>query len=386
MGILRLYLALCIVAEHGGGQILPWRMHNGTQAVQIFYMISGFYMAMVLSTRYSNPRDFYLSRFLRIFPTYWIILAGTIILSLAGGLFFDRWLMLRTYINHPFDHNGALGIILSVVFNITLIGQDWVMFLKHDLGQSLQLTGNFWEDPSPLYRYLVIPQAWTIGLELTFYAFAPYLNRLCSTRLIGIAVLALAARLIGYSYLGLAHDPWEYRFFPFELGLFLFGMLGYRLYAHLTSRPEVRRWQSGSWTSYLVGGVVLLAVMNIHVRVIQFLGRITSPAVGGLLTYPLFILAIPALFLAFGKNHFDRLIGEMSYPVYLVHFLVIVVIANLVTIGPGAALSRGAALVSLAIAALLYALFIARLDKKRHDLSIKDRDSRDAANAVAGPV
>src|SRR5665213_1487559 len=147
MGILRVYLALCVIGDHAG-PVLPWQMHDGRQAVQIFYTISGFYMAMVLSTRYANSRDFYLSRFMRIFPPYWLVLAATLVLSAASGLFFDRWLLLRTYINHPFQHNGTTGVLLAAASNLTLIGQDWVMFLQHDFGRALQFTGNFWNDPS----------------------------------------------------------------------------------------------------------------------------------------------------------------------------------------------------------------------------------------------
>jgi peptidoglycan/LPS O-acetylase OafA/YrhL len=370
MGILRLYLALCVVADHGG-PVLPWRMHTGSQAVQMFYIISGFYMAMVLSSRYAKPRDFYLSRFLRIFPPYWLVLAATFVLSLAGGLFFDRWLMLRTYINHPFEHNGVAGILLSVLLNLTLIGQDWLMFLKHDIGHALQFTADWSTDPSPLWRYLVLPQSWTIGVELTFYALAPFLNRLRSGWLVAIVACSFAARLGAYRYLGLAHDPWEYRFFPFEIGLFLFGMLGFRLYAKFSADQSFLRWQALSRLSYIAGAVVLLIIMYFHVWLVQFLERLIDPHLAVLVTYPLFIIAIPVLFLVSGKNGIDRLIGEMSYPVYLVHYLVIVVVANLLNIGPGAELGRISAVASVVLAALMYRKFIAPLDRKRHDLSVK---------------
>jgi peptidoglycan/LPS O-acetylase OafA/YrhL len=383
MGILRLYLALCVVADHGG-PVFPWRMHNGSQAVQMFYIISGFYMALVLSTRYSKPRDFYLSRFLRIFPPYWIALAATVVLSLFAGLAFNRWLMLRTYINHPFEHNGTAGVLLAVLFNLTVIGQDWIMFLKHDLGQSLQFTANCWNDPSPLWRFLVIPQSWTIGVELTFYAFAPYLNRLRSKWLICIAAGAFAARLIAYRHLGLAHDPWEYRFFPFELSLFLCGMLGYRFYAQISSRQGLLRWQTASWSSYLLGAAALLLLLYFHVCTVQFLGTIIDPHIAVLITYPLFILGIPLLFLASGKHKFDRLIGELSYPIYLIHYLVIVVLANLLAIGPGAKLGGLAAVSSIVIAAVFYRVFITRLDTKRLDLSTKSRQSGKTTDAAAG--
>ena len=369
MGILRLYLALCVVADHGG-PVLPWRMHTGSEAVQMFYMISGFYMAMVLSSRYTKPCDFYLSRFLRIFPPYWLVLAATFIVSVAGGLFFDRWLMLRTYVNHPFEHNGVAGILISVFLNMTLIGQDWLMFLKHDIGQSLQFTSDWSNDPSPLWRYLVIPQSWTIGVELIFYAVAPFLNRLGSRWLAVLVLCAFAARFAGYQYLGLARDPWEYRFFPFELGVFLFGMLGYRLYAKFSSHASLQKWQITLQKLGWVAGSVaaLLIVMYFHVLSIQFLGQIISPHLAVLMTYPLFIVAIPMLFFVFGRNAVDRLIGELSYPIYLLHYLIIVVVANLLNLGPGPTLGRISAAVSIVLAALMYYKFITPLDKKRHDL------------------
>ena len=43
MGIPRLYLSLCVVGTHAE-PVLPWRMHGGADAVQIFFVISGFSM------------------------------------------------------------------------------------------------------------------------------------------------------------------------------------------------------------------------------------------------------------------------------------------------------------------------------------------------------
>ena len=68
MGILRIYLALCVVAEHSTS-IFPWQNHRGKEAVQIFYLISGFYMAHIAG-KYKSVIEFYLSRFFRIFPVF----------------------------------------------------------------------------------------------------------------------------------------------------------------------------------------------------------------------------------------------------------------------------------------------------------------------------
>ena len=72
MGALRLYLALCVVADHSGA--FPFPTHSGTQAVQLFFLISGFHMSLVQG-RYPTAAGFWRSRFLRIFPATWVALA-----------------------------------------------------------------------------------------------------------------------------------------------------------------------------------------------------------------------------------------------------------------------------------------------------------------------
>lgn len=368
MGILRFYLALCVVASHGG-PVFPWQMHNGSQAVQIFYMISGFYMAMVLSTRYSTRRDFYVSRCLRIFPPYWIVLTAIVVISLCSGLLSHQWLALRYYVSHPFRRNGVSSVLLAAISNITLIGQDWIMFLKQDRGQSLQFTANFWDDRTPLWHYLLLQQTWTLGVELTFYACAPFLNRLRSSSLVCIAAATLAGRLIGYRYLGIGHDPWTYRFFPFELGLFLFGMLGYRIYARVIRSDKLRGWQCLSWPVYLFGAIAILLLLYVHIFAVNVLGRIINPQVAEVATYPFFILVIPCLFLVFGKNPFDRLMGELSYPIYLVYDFVIVIVARSPALDVGVNQGRMDAMVSILVAIFIYRLVIEPIDGKRHALS-----------------
>jgi len=324
-------------------------------------------MAMVLSSRYASPRDFYISRFMRIFPPYWIVLAGTVVLSVASGLFFRQWLLLDPYVSHPFVRNGAIGVFLAASFNLTLIGQDWIMFLSNDVHHSLHLTTNFWNDLSPLYQYLLVPQCWSIGVELSFYACAPYLNRMHSHWLIIIATGALGARLYSYQYLGLAHDPWNYRFFPFEISLFIFGMLGYRLYMHAARHRPSERFRCSSRTSYFFCAVILLFVLYISAKATGFVSHYVGHEVGPLITYPFLIIGIPLLFFAFGNQKDDRLVGELSYPIYLVHFTVISINSILLSYWKlPSMVGIASAFVSIALAAIFYFAFIMPLDKRRH--------------------
>src|SRR5262249_37822732 len=81
MGLLRICLALCVLYEHvGSGPAFI----DGPGAVKLFFVISGFYMTMVLNSTYANDTAaFYANRFLRLWPTY---VAAMILLFLAQWL------------------------------------------------------------------------------------------------------------------------------------------------------------------------------------------------------------------------------------------------------------------------------------------------------------
>jgi len=68
MGIIRFLLALAVVGAHSNSHQLL-KFVGGEVAVQAFYVISGFYMAMIVRT-YSTKKKFWISRYLRLYPAY----------------------------------------------------------------------------------------------------------------------------------------------------------------------------------------------------------------------------------------------------------------------------------------------------------------------------
>jgi peptidoglycan/LPS O-acetylase OafA/YrhL len=92
MGIIRVLLAIAVVVGHASS-VVPNRapkMTGGTASVEMFYMISGFYMAMVLNRKYRGPGStwvFYMNRLLRLYPTYLAVLLLTLI---SRGCFFTQ--------------------------------------------------------------------------------------------------------------------------------------------------------------------------------------------------------------------------------------------------------------------------------------------------------
>ncbi|ABW29256.1 hypothetical protein AM1_4278 [Acaryochloris marina MBIC11017] len=99
------------------------------------------------------------------------------------GIFFDKWGELQPYIEYSSNKNGVLGVLFVTLSNMIVAFQDMVLFLTHDAGQSFQFTTNFTDSQQPLYKYLIIPQGWSISLELIFYLLAPFLVKMRTMRL-----------------------------------------------------------------------------------------------------------------------------------------------------------------------------------------------------------
>src|SRR5690349_3905836 len=80
LGAIRLFLALSVVVWHLWGHALPFTA-NGYDGVLLFFIISGFYMSMVINDKYKNQPviTFYIARFLRIYPLYLLIFVLTVI-------------------------------------------------------------------------------------------------------------------------------------------------------------------------------------------------------------------------------------------------------------------------------------------------------------------
>src|ERR1041384_5510881 len=99
MGTIRTLLALAVALFHSYGIFSGHQtMTGGTTSVQSFYIISGFYMALILNEKYrpgpGSYKLFITSRFLRIFPVYWAFLAVVVLSCIAGQLFFGEPLYL----------------------------------------------------------------------------------------------------------------------------------------------------------------------------------------------------------------------------------------------------------------------------------------------------
>ncbi|HTH49843.1 MAG TPA: acyltransferase [Candidatus Limnocylindria bacterium] len=316
MGILRLLLAISVVVVHCDADVGASLLVGGAYAVKLFFVISGFYMALILHEKYSAPGAtalFYGNRLLRLLPTYYVMVALSVVaVAVLSGI---RGHLVSVA---PFglwrDYGSQLPAGLAAALKwvqITPLGQEVPTAGFLDL-TTHQVEYTVLPDHPYLVlgSFMVLPPAWTLSLELQFYALAPWLVRRSLALLAGIFLLSLACRwvlpLLPYGNPEFLRD---HNLLP-QLGHFLLGVAGYRFY---------RGRETSLWWRRLAGyGVGIWAAVLLLLFLYPWLPvRGREPLVTGS-----FALALPFIFATTATWSWDRLLGELSYPVYLGHWLV----------------------------------------------------------------
>jgi peptidoglycan/LPS O-acetylase OafA/YrhL len=323
MGIIRLALALSVVAAHSS----PWPVFgfiHANYAVEMFFMISGFYMAMVLATKYAgrSPWDFLTNRLLRIYPTYWTVLLVTGALMYVGTFPEQTRPFVRLYEASFNNWSGLWALLVVALSNTSLLFQDVFMFLSVRDDLQFRFTSDFNREANPAWHFLLVPQAWTVSLELVFYALAPYLVRRRSFVLWVLVLLSVSIRLSLLS-VGLGFDPWTYRFLPSEIAFFILGILSYRV--------KSRR----IYPKVVIATILAITLLAQHsARLALPMLRVPAspfPIMLVLLAVSLLYLGMPEIFRISKNSRIDRICGELTYPVYISHVLVLTLIDALVT-------------------------------------------------------
>ena len=291
-------------------------LHGGA-AVLFFYIVSGFYMALVLNEKYKiGVKSFYLARFMRIFATYWAAMAIMIAWTLWWGGVPD-------YAQLPLR-----GQVATVVMNAFIFGRGW--FELAASGQAPLLADwamSLFGRPFELYRGL-IGQAWTLEVELGFYLVAPFIVR--SPMRIALFFFGSFILRLFLVVSGVGTVSWGYYILPTTLCLFLLGGAAYWLYRGVVGW----RW------SRVIG---MYAMVGMLAAAIAW-GRVGSPAAQPSAwaqydrlelwgSYLIFAFLLPFVFVRFKDNFLDRAIGELSYPLYLIHGLTLGIVINILNAG-----------------------------------------------------
>lgn len=316
MGVLRFVLASLVAFAHCGIPLWGYYPVSAVVPVQLFFIISGFYMSLVIDRKYPGIRNYSLfisNRFLRLFPVYWVVLLAVVIITGISGLLWGDWGRLTIFREYAGRFSLDLGLLTAS--NVTLLGQELALFGGlNTANSSIYFLPNYTLSDPPLYRFLLIPQAWSLSVEFLFYLVAPFLvNRRWP---IITAFILASLGLRAYIYFGLdwANDPWLYRFFPTELALFLLGALAYKFYLKIERLTLPK-------PILVIPGLLIFLAIYIHPLIPQ-----PSYLIYNAINWALYgfgVFAVPLLFKWTKDSKIDAAFGELSYPIYVAQFIVI---------------------------------------------------------------
>jgi len=307
MGSVRTLLAIAVVFAHSYGFVFT----GGKLAVQVFYIISGYLISLILLSNpsYLNLKNFYMNRWLRLFPIYLLVAflsltAFTLSYYMGNDLFF-----------YIYEDVGLKASILLVISNIFIIGQDLV-FLTGVSDGVFGFTTDFTQSEIPVWNGLLVPQAWTLSLEILFYVIAPFILK---DKKVWLTLMFLSLILRGYLiHIGIGNNSFfSHRFFPTELALFLFGALSHQIikpaYQNLNILENSLIMNTATATSILfVIFYFLIPVNRIYLELVLII---------------FIMLTLPFLANFQKKFKIDNFIGSLSYPIYISHILIISVIS-----------------------------------------------------------
>lgn len=309
MGSLRFLLAMTVLFTHalGGGLI------GGRFAVEAFFVISGYLMSYILveAKTYTSKKKFYVNRILRLYPLYYLVILCSLPVQFIAYKYFNENNQFAAYAVMPIS-----GVVLLIILNIILVGQDQLMFMSVDNGK-FAWNGNYSAGNVELYRGLIAPQTWTLGVEILFYIVAPFI--LMKRRLIFVLIACSAILRILFIMMGFGlKDPWVYRFFPTELLFFLLGAISHQVISKYISRLRIS----------LKNVLTRIIALIIAVFFILFPYFENQYIVRDILLFSVLVLSLPFLFEFQQKNKLDNYFGQLSYPIYLWHLLIITIIGG----------------------------------------------------------
>ena len=260
--------------------------NSGFLGVDVFFVISGFLMAMMYDP--SRIAEFFSKRARRLLPAYFAVVILTL---LATAL-----------LTNPIDYRQVLSQSVFASFFASNVG--------------------FWIENSYFDKTAFKPllHLWSLGVEIQFYLMTPLIFWIYNKTKVGYLAIFVASAALCFIVVGVSPKT-SFFWLPFRLWEFLLGF-GIAKYAN--------KVQSISLLSY-IGFASLISVVGIS------LFNTDGQAPGFMVGHPgfaaLLICLATAATLTFGippqitANPLSRLleiIGGYSYSIYLAHFPIIV--------------------------------------------------------------
>ena len=307
---LRGYLALWVVVCHVlwacglGPDVLsgiPKLLRMGEYAVDVFIIVSGFVIFLLLDTQRSTYTEFVVRRFCRLFPLFITLFAIAIPLSLLS-----LW--------NTAHAAQFLTADQAQTFEATL--RSWWRYLDwHIPLHATMLHGAIPSSLVPNAPGAFLIPAWSVSLEWQFYLVAPLAYAMAVSSRLRVRIALVGICLVLYVAARTVLPPVDYgAALPFHIEYFFIGVVSYFIYK--------RRPQFAQRNVMFLAGCVVSAILLFNATLSW-----TIPTglwilfMGALLERPSAISSLLAA--AVFTNPISLHLGRISYSVYLSHILVI---------------------------------------------------------------
>ena len=293
LGLMRFVFSVFVVLAHlGNGS--PFLTPLGIFGVCGFYIISGYLLTLILNEKYAfDAVSYATNRFLKIFPLYFIVALLTLVVFLFvpdPAAFHDKWVVQTK----PID-----------------------------------LLGNLLIFPFEFYdaNFRIVPPTWSLAVELVNYV----LLWLLISRNSHLALLGLVVGITYHVWSWQHGLHWEWRYRPFYAAMLPFS-LGASLYFYRDALNRLRQSVlrrltllcTVAWLTNIVACGIYGGSLGSNFEIFFHVNTICLVAIIGLMTatadHPKIRLSA-------------KFLGDLSYPIFLTHFIVAFCVNTLILKG-----------------------------------------------------
>ncbi|TKR72255.1 hypothetical protein L596_019730 [Steinernema carpocapsae] len=293
-GVRGLSILLVLLFHH-----FPDEFSNGFVGVDIFFVISGYLMAMLYGQKTGTLKsflNFYLKRAIRLMPVYALIISSTLAIR--------KW-----YLPIEDYRSSKPQAFYALVMATNL--------------RSLFEKKGYWDKLEDVSYFL---HTWSFAVEIQYYLIAPFLFwvQLKYSKFGFAFVNVLAVFSYSFNLFGdftLAFNLMVTRIWQFQLGA-----LSWR---YMKGQPETQGYKKvnlanvddPSWMSDFLGYVYMTILLLFFTPLFTPLGKLNVRSFGTLTSTLLFTLNFRSVLVT---NRVLCYLGDISYVLYLVHWPVIV--------------------------------------------------------------
>jgi peptidoglycan/LPS O-acetylase OafA/YrhL len=271
---------LLVIAVHVGiASQGPEFLFFGQRGVQMFFIVSAFTLCMSVRSRTGEGSAwgaFYIRRFWRVAPMYYLALVANTILEAGSNLG-----------SHP-----ALAVLTTLTFTHGLI---------------------------PQYINTTVIGGWSVAVEFCFYALFPFIYHYLTNWRLSVIALFTSVIVCSQTNALLANAyPTVAGYFQFtwvvaELPVFLMGFLAFHLRENFIMRVSPQKQKA------VAAGLLVIALVLAYVSLPT---RDASLYVSSLAFVPA-LLALSLVPCSWIVNRASVSMGIISYSAYLIHFFVL---------------------------------------------------------------